>query len=460
MNNPTVDTVWEAFDRVDVAGRPMAECRLCRHQIVPNRGTMRMHYRMKHCKAGDNSRQIDPSTSKLVCDKSRAIAPPTPVREKCTDRCSRAWQDFTDSCNENNNSAVESSDASDTCSSSSVASDSKLRRRYRTLNMLRYLAAGPADGAYAAIIENADDQIIRAIRDVGRVFIRGTFGHLSTVESLALGRYKESIKAFAGDASSTECTRRKLLKPRKARGRVPWSVEFVPMLLTLALARGGLETYVDGDGSDLSSFNSSYFEDSHDSCSDTSKDRDSSSNDASDHSDFSEDGSSKQSDQTDEESEQGEDGDDLQDDSDEDGEAEPENESESGAEPEETEEADDEEVQADPEESEEGDDEETESGSEESEGGDDEETESGSEESEEGDEEETESGSEESGDAETDESEELESEEPEGGDPEEEQNEGESEDEDYTDQQPTKNLKRSHGELSTMDLWVKRSRQH
>jgi hypothetical protein len=81
--------------------------------------------------------------------------------------------------------------------------------------MLRYLAAEPTGGAYAAIIENAGDQIIRAIRDVGRAFIQGSLGDLSPVESLALGRYMKSIQGFA-DANSVECTRKAFLKPRKA----------------------------------------------------------------------------------------------------------------------------------------------------------------------------------------------------------------------------------------------------
>ena len=55
--------------------------------------------------------------------------------------------------------------------SSNAASVANFRRRCRTLHMLHYLAAEPSDEAYAAIIENADDQIIRAIRGVGRAFI-------------------------------------------------------------------------------------------------------------------------------------------------------------------------------------------------------------------------------------------------------------------------------------------------
>ena len=170
------------------------------------------------------------------------------------------------------NNNMEDGDACDTHSSSSAASAANSRRRCRTLHMLRYLAAEPSDVAYAAIIEGADDQIIKAIRGVGRAFIQGSLGDLSPVESLALGRYRKSIEGFADDANSMECTRKALLKPRKARRRVPGSAEYVPMLLTLALARGGLETYVDdADGSDVSSLNSGDFEDSHDSSNDDSR---------------------------------------------------------------------------------------------------------------------------------------------------------------------------------------------
>ena len=69
---------------------------------------------------------------------------------------------------------------------------------------------------------------------------------LSPVESLALGRYRESMRI---DSQTTltrwNDTRKALLKPRKATKTVPESAEYVPMLLTLALARDGLETYVD-----------------------------------------------------------------------------------------------------------------------------------------------------------------------------------------------------------------------
>ena len=193
--------------------------------------------------------------------------------------------------------------------------------------MLHYLAAEPSDVTYAAIIEGADDQIIKAIRGVGRAFIQGSLGDLSPVESLALGRYRKSIEGFADYANSMECTRKALLKPRKARRRVPGSAEYVPMLLTLALARGGLETYVDdADGSDVSSLNSGDFEDSHDSSNDESRhssageDSGDSNNDDNRHSSASEDGSTEQSNQSDEDSE--EDGLDVQEGSDEEVEAE------------------------------------------------------------------------------------------------------------------------------------------
>ena len=217
MNNLTKDTVWEAFDRADVAGRPVAVCRLCQRQVMANRGVMCMHYRMKHCKPADGSRQIDPLVSKPLCDKPRAFAPPESDRDVCTDRCSLVWQRHI------NNIDKEDDDASDTHSSSNAASDSKLRRRYRTLNMLRYLAAEPSDEAYAVIIESADDQIIKAIRGVGRAFNQGSIGDLSPVESLALGRYRKSIEGFADYANSMERTRKALLKPRKPRRRVPGS---------------------------------------------------------------------------------------------------------------------------------------------------------------------------------------------------------------------------------------------
>ena len=77
-------------------------------------------------------------------------------------------------------------------------------------------------------------------------YIEDSLGDLSPVESLALGRYRKSIEGFADYTNSIECTRKALLKPRKAGGRIPRSALYVPMLLTLALNKGGgLETYVE-----------------------------------------------------------------------------------------------------------------------------------------------------------------------------------------------------------------------
>ena len=55
------------------------------------------------------------------------------------------------------------------------------------------------------------------------------------------------MDGLADYAQSTEHTRKALLKPRKATKSMPGSAEYIPMLLTLALARDGLETYVDDD---------------------------------------------------------------------------------------------------------------------------------------------------------------------------------------------------------------------
>jgi hypothetical protein len=429
------DSVWEEFDRADVNGRSVAVCKICQRQVAANRGVMCMHFRTQHCKPADGPRHIDSLTSKPLCDKPRPFIPPTSNREICTDRCSQVWQRYLDSINNNN---IEDGDACDTHSSSSAASDSKLRRRYRTLNMLRYLAAEPSDVAYASIIEGADDQIIKAIRGVGHAFIEGSLGDLSPVESLALGRYRKSIEGFADDANSIECTRKALLKPRKARGRVSGSAEYVPMLLTLALTRGGLETHVDdADESDVSSFTTADFEDSHDS-----------SNDDSRHSSAGEDDSTEQSKQSDEDSEE----DDYE---------------EVEAEPEESEEGDDEEAEAEPEESEDAESEEDsdeESEDVESEEDSDEESEDVEtdedaefEETEETEEDEDEEGedseSEETEETEEDEdeegedseSEETEEDEDEGGE-DSESDESEEDEESEDAQQPAKNLKRRHAE--------------
>jgi hypothetical protein len=450
------DSVWDEFDRADVNGRSMAVCKICQRQVAANRGVMCMHFRTQHCNPTDNSRWINPLAGKPLCDKARAFAPQASDRDVCTDVCPQVLQRHL-------SSKVEDGYTSDVRCGSSASTDFDSRRRCRAVHMLYYLAAEPDDEAYATIIELADELIISVIRAIAREYNEGSMGCLSSLESLALSRYRKSIDKLADYANSMKRTRETLLKPHKRRRHVPESVEYVPMLLTLALTKRGLAKYVDD------------FDESID---------------------------------LDDDSEESENGDDIQDDDNEDGEAEPEDESESEAGPEDSDEADDQEAEADSEEieegadeqaepdsqereecdneeaesgfeeseegddqetesgseiSEEGDNEETESGSEESAEGDDEETESGSEKSEEGDDEEGESGSEESEDAEPDESEELdseESEEDESEEVEEEESEAESEDKDHADQQPAKNLKRPHAELSTIDEWVKRSRHY
>jgi hypothetical protein len=221
---------------------------------------MCVHYRMKHCKPTDGSRQINPLVSKPLCDRPRAFAPPMSERDVRTDRCSQVWERHIENINK------QDGDAFDAHSDGSAANDSKLRQRYRTMNMLRYLAVEPSGLAYAAIIEAAHDQIIRGVTGFGRAFIQGSLGDHSPVESLALGRYKKSIEAFSYSASSTERARKTWFKRRKAGGCAPVSVVNVPMLLALALTRGGLETYVDDDDedrSDVSSLRTADFEYSH-----------------------------------------------------------------------------------------------------------------------------------------------------------------------------------------------------
>ena len=243
MNNPTIDTVWELFDRVDVEGRSMAVCELCQHQIVANRGTMCMDYRMRHCKPVNGPTQTDdPLASKPLSDKAQA-----PDRLVVDPKSSLLWKRYCNCINNNVNTIDngEDSEISDT-HTNSVDSEDNCRVRDRTLHMLHYLASGPSDEAYASIIANANGQIIRTITEVGRAYKRGDLGDLSPTESLALSRYKESIDRFTGYMPTTERRRNMLLEPRrKPRRALPESAEYVPMLLTLALARDVLETHVD-----------------------------------------------------------------------------------------------------------------------------------------------------------------------------------------------------------------------
>ena len=228
------DSVWEEFDRADVNGRSVAVCKICQRQVAANRGVMCMHFRTQHCKPSDGSRQSDAIVDKPLSEKPKASAP------RVTERCSIACQ------NRMNGIPDYASDAEDMHSNGSESA-TNLRRRRRTLLMLRYLADAPSDEAYASIIANANGQIIRTIRSLAHAYVYGTMSDLSPVESLALGRYRESMMdRLTGYGQSMEDTRNALLKPRrKPRKPIPESTEYVPMLLALALARDELETHVD-----------------------------------------------------------------------------------------------------------------------------------------------------------------------------------------------------------------------
>ena len=91
MSNFSTDMVWTQFDRAEVEGRSVALCELCDRQLVPDGGVMSMHYRMKHCKPADNSRQSDPLASKPLSDKPKTLAPPESDRDVYTSRCLLVW---------------------------------------------------------------------------------------------------------------------------------------------------------------------------------------------------------------------------------------------------------------------------------------------------------------------------------------------------------------------------------
>jgi hypothetical protein len=148
MNNLTKDAVREAADCVHVADRLMAVWRFCQRPSTANRGVMCMHYISKRSKPAGDSSQVDPLMRKPLCDRSPAFACVETGRDACTERCSGVWQNHSGAPTRGtttNNKAADSG-ASHT-HSSSAASDCWLSGRYRTLNMLRCLAAGPGDRA-------------------------------------------------------------------------------------------------------------------------------------------------------------------------------------------------------------------------------------------------------------------------------------------------------------------------
>jgi hypothetical protein len=187
--------VWERFDRAEVNGRPVAVCKICQRQVVANRGTMCMHYKMKHCRPPDELGQCDSFANEPLPYKPRAFAPQAPDRDVCTDVCPQVLQ-------RRLNNKVGHGYASDMHSASSAATDFDSRRRCRAVRMLYYLAAEPRDRAYAMLIEHADELIISVIRAIAREYNQGFMGCLSSMESLALSRYRMSIAKLADHANS------------------------------------------------------------------------------------------------------------------------------------------------------------------------------------------------------------------------------------------------------------------
>jgi hypothetical protein len=242
MNSLPVDRIWEAFDRVDVAGRSKAVCKLCQHQLVANRGAMHMHYRMKHCKTMNGPTRPDyPLATKPLSDEhanatKHTTRPDYPTTSKpLSDEHVNATK-YIDPI------VLDSSVLEHLRENVSKAND---RERDRTFHMLRYLASEPSDEAYAAIIAVANGHIIRTIAEVGRAYMRDDLEDLSQAESLVLARHRESIDKFAY-ALTTRDMRNALLEPHaNSDGSVPESAEYVPMLLALAVARGELETHID-----------------------------------------------------------------------------------------------------------------------------------------------------------------------------------------------------------------------
>jgi hypothetical protein len=252
MNQLTIDRVWEAFDRADCAGHAVAICKLCQQQIAANKSNMHMHYRVKHCKPTSELTHADvPVTSKPLYVRDhepvlehvlseslphKAHAPDDNVRDACLRACDRYYQHVHNVLsNQDNGVMVEHSNT--------VDGADNIRKRQRTLRLLQYLASGASDKAYAMIIRtmDANDQLIRTIREIQRAYILGDIADLTPAESLMLSRYRTSIERSV-DGISMEQYREVLLKPHRC---MPKSVHYVPVLLALALDRDGLEPYID-----------------------------------------------------------------------------------------------------------------------------------------------------------------------------------------------------------------------
>jgi hypothetical protein len=107
-----------------------------------------------------------------------------------------------------------------------------------------YNSAPASTHEVIAIIAKCDELIISVIGAIAREYDQGFMGCLSSLESLAPSCYRKSITKLADYVISLKRARKVLLKPRKRR-HVPESLQYVPMLLTLALTRSGLVKYVD-----------------------------------------------------------------------------------------------------------------------------------------------------------------------------------------------------------------------
>jgi hypothetical protein len=202
-----------------------------------------MHYRMKHCKQTDAPMVSKPS---YACDP--CMSEPLPHKayasdHRVTEMNSRTWNAF---CKHVNEDIANKDNDGDSMISDKHSADSidDARKRERTLYLLRFIAAGACDEAYATIMENASDLIIGAIREVQRAYIAGDLKYLTQAESLVLSRYRKYIEQSAECKSVEQCQEVLLKPPRNSQSSIPRSFEYVPLLLALAVDRDGLETHI------------------------------------------------------------------------------------------------------------------------------------------------------------------------------------------------------------------------
>jgi hypothetical protein len=210
MNSLTKYTVWDAFDRVDVSGRPMAVCKLCHRQVAANTGVMCMHHRMKHGSgnkmlgSGDGGNESRDAHKSTEHELDEPFHTPTHIPSQDSGR-----------------SAVEK------------------QALVHAKNAVKHLAVCCDPTMYGGIIKHATAGVLRTIQNIARDALAVGEQMVTPSEGTVLHRYRKQLRAIADDGSDEESLRRKLLAPPQKRVRhAPESMNYMPVAILLNAENG------------------------------------------------------------------------------------------------------------------------------------------------------------------------------------------------------------------------------